>query len=77
MTKAELRKTKEYADAMEKIKNYRKGFTFTLNYAEIPRPQGNALKIITQDCIDNGILESISFGLNIHGECVEEEYRRL
>lgn len=77
MTKAELRKTKEYADAVEKIKNYRKGFTFTLNYAEIPKPQGNALKIITKDCIDNGILECISIGLNVHGEWVEDEYRRL
>lgn len=77
MTKAEFRKSKEYAEAMQKIKNYPKGFTFSLKYGEIPKAKGNALKILTEDCIGNGILESISIGLNIHGEFVEEQYRRL
>ena len=77
MTKAEFRKSKEYAECMEKIKNYPKGFTFSLKYGEIPKAKGNALRILTEDCIDKGILETISFGLNIHGEFVEEEYRRL
>lgn len=77
MTKAEFRKSKEYAESMEKIKNYPKGFKFSLKYGEIPKAKGNALRILTEDAIKNGILESISIGLNIHGEFVEEEYRRL
>ena len=77
MTKAEFRESKEYADAMQKIKNYPKGFTFSLKYGEIPKAKGNALKVLTKDAIDNGLLESISIGLDIHGEFVEEEYRRL
>lgn len=77
MTEAEFRKSKEYAESMQKIKSYPKGFTFSLKYGDIPKAKGNALKILTEDCIDNGILESISIGLNIHGEFVEEQYRRL
>lgn len=77
MTKAEFRKSKEYKESMEKIKKYPKGFTFSLKYGEIPKAKGNALRILTEDCIKNGILESISIGLNIHGEFVEEEYKRL
>ena len=77
MTKAEFLKSKEYTECMEKIKNYPKGFTFSLKYGQIPKAKGNALRIITEDCIKQGILETVSFGLNIHGECVEEEYKRL
>lgn len=77
MTKAEFLKSKEYIECMEKIKNYPKGFMFSLKYGQIPKAKGNALRIITEDCIKQGILETVSFGLNIHGECVEEEYKRL
>lgn len=77
MTKTELRQTKEYKEAMEKIKGYRSGFTFTLNYGKIPKGQGNALKIITRDCVKSGILETIEIGLDINGNFVEEKYRRL
>lgn len=77
MTKQELRETKDYKEAVEKIKGYKKGFEFTLNYGSIPKAKGNALKIITKDCIDAGILESISIGLDIEGNFVDETYRRL
>lgn len=77
MTKTVFRKSKEYTECMEKIKNYPKGFTFSLKYREIPKAKGNALKILTQDCIDAGILDSISIGLDIHGNFVEETYKRL
>ena len=77
MTKEEFRKSNEYAESMQKIKNYPKGFTFSLNYGEIPKAKGNALRVLTEDTIKNGILETISFGLDINGNCVEEEYRRL
>ena len=36
MTIQELRQTKDYAEAMSKIKKYPKNFTFTLNYSAIP-----------------------------------------
>lgn len=77
MTKQELRETNNYKEAVEKIKAYRKGFEFTLNYASIPKAKGNALRIITKDCIDAGIIESISIGLDIEGNFVDETYRRL
>ena len=77
MTKQELRETKDYKEAVEKIKGYKKGFEFTLNYGSIPKAKGNALKIITKDCIDVGILESISIGLDIEGNFIDETYRRL
>ena len=77
MTKSELRETKEYKEAVETIKGYSKGFVFLLKYAAIPKAKGNALRIIMKDCIDNGILESVGIGLNIRGDLVEEEYKRI
>ena len=77
MSQSEFRKSKEYQDMIDKIKGYPKGFKFTLKYGEIPMKKGNALKIITRDCIDMGILESISIGLDIQGNFVEEEYKRI
>lgn len=77
MTHAELRETKDYKEAVEKIKGYRQGFEFTLDYTKIPKAKGNALKVITSDCIKMGILESISMGLDIEGNFVEETFRRL
>ncbi len=77
MTKQEMRKTKNYEDAVNKIKGYSKGFEFTLNYSEIPKPQGNALKVIMDDCIRGGIVESISIGVSLQGKPVDETFRRL
>ena len=77
MTAQELRNTKDYKDAVAKIEGYTKGFTFTLDYAKIPKPKANALKIITRDCIKNGIIESVQFGLNFDGNTVDETFRRL
>lgn len=77
MTKQELRETKDYKEAVEKIKGYSIGFEFTLNYASIPKAKGNALKIITRDCIDAGILESIAIGIDLEGNFCDETYRRI
>ena len=77
MTVKEMRQTKDYREAVEKIKGYSIGFEFTLKYAEIPKKKGNALKVITSDCIEMGILETISIGLDIQGNVVEETYRRI
>lgn len=77
MTAQEMRKTKDYEDAVNKIKGYSKGFTFTLDYSKIPKEKGNALKILTDDCIQLGIIESISIGLTINGKPVNETFRRI
>lgn len=77
MTAQEMRKTKDYEDAVNKIKGYSKGFEFTLDYSKIPKAKGNALKIITDDCIQAGIIESISIGLTLNGKPVDETFRRI
>lgn len=77
MTKLEFRQSNEYKEMMDKIKGYTKGFTFTLYYGEIPKAKGSALRIITEDAIREGILESIAIGLTLQGEPVDETYRRL
>lgn len=77
MTIQEFRQSKDYAEAMNKIKSYSKGFTFTLNYSEIPKRKVNALRIIMQDSIKNGIIESISIGLALNGEKTSETFKKL
>lgn len=77
MTIQELQQTKDYAEAMSKIKKYPKNFTFTLNYSVIPKGKANALRIIMQDCIDGGIIESVGIGVALNGEQTEETFKRL
>jgi hypothetical protein len=77
MTKQELRETKDYKEAVDKIKRYSKDFTFTMNFSQIPKAKGNALKIILADMVKEGILQSISIGLTLEGEPIEETYKRL
>ena len=76
MTINELRQHDEYQKAMEKIKNYSKGFKFTLNYSQIPTAKANALKIIMRDCEENGLIESVSMGLDLMGNLMEETFIR-
>lgn len=76
MTKAEFLQSKEYADMVEKIKGYKKGFVFTLYYGNIPKAKANALEIVTSNCIKDGILEVTRLGYTLQGELVEKEYRR-
>lgn len=77
MTTQELRQTKDYKDAVDKIKKYHKNFKFTLNYSQIPKAKGNALRIITRDMIEEKILESISIGIDLQGNICDETFRRL
>ena len=77
MTVQELRNHEEYAICFRKTKGYKKGFEFTLNYAQIPTPKANALKIVMQDAIDQGYLESISIGLSLEGKQTDETFRRI
>lgn len=75
MTITEFRESDEYAKMLKKVKGYPKGFEFTLSY-QISAPKRKGLQIFANDCITMGLLESISFGLDIHGNCVEEKFRR-
>ena len=77
MTIQELRESNDYKQAVEKIRNYRKGFTFTINVSNIPQAKANALAIVLHDCCKAGLLKSTSIGLDIHGERVEETFKRI
>lgn len=77
MTKAEFRKTKEYADAVNKIRNQRVGFKFTIPYHKMSKGLKNAMDVVTSDCVREGIIESISIGVNLAGEWTEETFKRI
>lgn len=77
MTREQLRKTTDYTEAMNKIRKYSKGFQFTLYYSEIPKVKANALKILMNDCIKCGLVESISIGVTIQGDIADETFRKL
>lgn len=47
MTKEEFRKSKEYADMVEKIKGYSVGFVFTIPYYKMTHKQLNGMNIVT------------------------------
>lgn len=76
MTREELRNHPEYALCIDKIKSYPIGFKFTLNYAQIPKAKGNALKIVMADAVKQGYLESIAIGLALDGTFTDETFMR-
>ena len=76
MTINELRQDKNYTDAIEKIRNYSKGFRFTIDFSKIPKAKANALKIVLRDAEKMGLLESVSIGLNLNGDITDETYIR-
>lgn len=76
MTTTELRAHPEYKVCMDKIKAYRPGFEFTMDWTQIPRAKANGLKLILKDACDLGYLESIQFGLDLTGTCTDETYKR-
>lgn len=77
MTREQLRTTTDYAEAMDKIRKYTKGFQFTLYYSKIPKAKANALKILMNDCIKCGLVESTSIGVSLQGDIADETFRRL
>ena len=78
-TKDELNK------CIEKIRNYPKGFEFTINYAQIPtKAKENGMHWVLDKAKENGLIESIAIGHSMEdltGEsgrfCTEETFRRL
>lgn len=77
MKKELFRKTEEYKKCVEKIKNYRNGFEFDIEYWRMTEPQKNAIGIVLDDCRALGLIKSISIDLSIELEMVEERYRRI
>ena len=77
MTRQEFRESEEYKKCKEKIEGYTPGFTFTLNYKNIPKGKIKALEIVTSDCIREGILESIQIGLALDGSFTNETFKRI
>ena len=79
MTKQEWRKHDEYKKAWAKVEGYHKGFTWTMRWCEIPTGKANALKILLADCMDAGLIESVSIGYGIGDKGLvetEEVFRR-
>ena len=77
MTIAEVRQSKEYEKCVNKIQNYKKGFQFTFYAERIPKPQWNALMVVLDDCVDSGLLENISFGIDLDMNITEKTYKRI
>lgn len=77
MTVEQLRKSEEYFKTIDKIRKYPKGFQFTLYYSGTSRAKANALKILMNDCIKCGLIESISIGVSLQGDIVDETFRRF
>lgn len=76
---------KEIEKAINKIKNYPKGFEFTIKYSTIPtKAKENGMKYILKKAENIGLIECIATGLSladITGESGrpfnEETFRRL
>lgn len=77
MTEKQFRNSQEYENSIKKIRNYPKGFKFTLPYYKMTQGQKNAMDIITNDCIKEKIIESVSIDLSLSGEITEETFVRL
>ena len=77
MTITELRNHPEYTICMDKIKSYRKGFEFTMNWERIPRAKANGLKVIMRDAVEQGLLEYTATVLALDGTITAERFRRI
>lgn len=80
MTKQELRQSDDYKKAVEKVRSYKKGFTFTIPLYKMTEGQKNAMFIIMQDCEKEGLVESLSIGYGFTKtgfDITEETYKRL
>lgn len=75
---------RELDKCVDKIRNYPKGFEFTINYSVMPRAKYNAMKIVLDEAKQLGLIDSVAFGLSFEsmlGEtnCYENEetFRRV
>ncbi len=77
MNRMEFKKSNEYKEMIEKIKGYSKGFKFNIPYYKMTTRQKNAMHIVTNDCIKEKIIESVSIGLDLTGNVTDEMFVRL
>jgi len=77
MTRDELRREPGYIEAHKKIESYKKGFKFTVYYNEMPAPKRKAMEYLLSDCEKEGLIESISIGVALNGERVDETFVKL
>lgn len=75
MTTEEFRETKDYAEKIDKIKNYSKETIFILNY--LKNPEANVWQIVMQDCIKKGVVKSVNAEFSWVGERQSETFERL
>ena len=74
---------KELDKCIDKIRNYHKGFEFTIHFSEMTKPQENAMRLILKKAEAEGLIESIAIGHSLEdlrGESgrfnCEETFRR-
>lgn len=77
MTVKEFRNHETYKTCIDRIKNYKHGKVFTVPFYKIPtKGQKNGITTILRDCMEDGLIESISVSLDLTGNITEETYRR-
>lgn len=77
MSTEEFKASKQYAEYMDRIRNYPKGFEFTLPYWKMTKQIRNAIDIITRDAEKEHLIESISIGISLDLEETEETFKRI
>lgn len=76
MANYKLSEHPEYKKCMDKIEGYRPGFEFTMDWTQIPRAKGNALRIILLDAVRAGYLDVVALYPGLDGEVERATYRR-
>lgn len=77
MTTEQLRSHPEYTKCMDRIKSYHPGFTFTMDYTQIPtRAKQNGMRAILRDAIKLGYLECTQSQISLSCEITAETFRR-
>ena len=77
MTTEQLRTHPEYKKCMDRIKSYRPGFIFTMNYTQIPtRAKQNGMRAILRDAIKLGYLECTQTIVSLNCEITSEVFVR-
>lgn len=81
MTKQEFRNSKEYDYCVNKIRNYHKGFEFTIPFYKMNKGQKNAMHVVLDDCKKEGLIESIGIDYSMEDlltlESTAETWKRL
>lgn len=81
MSKEDFLKSKEYAEYMRRIRNYPKGYVLHFPIHKMSQPIVNALNVILQNAVKEGLMESVEdgWGWDENGDfkLLEMTYRKL